>query len=72
MAERTNDQIWEQLLEAVFQEHYYLLRGEGSTLGIADKVNELMPNKLFDTGSVFVSLDRLERPFGHFTNRPSG
>jgi len=39
----------------------YLMKGEGSTLGIAEKVNELMPGKVFDTGSVFVSLDRMER-----------
>jgi len=39
----------------------YLLRGEASTLAIAEKVNQLMPGKVFDTGSVFVSLDRLER-----------
>src|SRR6266850_119961 len=38
----------------------YLLRGEGTSLGIADKVNELTA-KIFDTGQVFVSLDRLER-----------
>jgi DNA-binding PadR family transcriptional regulator len=39
----------------------YLMKGDGSALGIAEKVNELMPGKVFDTGSVFVSLDRLER-----------
>lgn len=38
----------------------YLLRGEGSSLAIADKVNE-WTSKVFDTGAVFVSLDRLER-----------
>lgn len=35
------------------------LRGEGTSLGIADKVNTLT-SKVFDTGAVFVSLDRLE------------
>jgi DNA-binding PadR family transcriptional regulator len=39
----------------------YLMKGDGSTLGIVEKVNELMPGKVFDAGSVFVSLDRLER-----------
>jgi DNA-binding PadR family transcriptional regulator len=38
----------------------YLLRGEGSSLSIIDKVNALTLKK-FDTGTVFVSLDRLER-----------
>ena len=38
----------------------YLLRGEGTSLGIVDKVNNLTP-KVFDTGAVFVSLDRMER-----------
>jgi hypothetical protein len=39
----------------------YLLRGEGSTLQVVEKVNDLVPGKVFDAGSVFVSLDRLER-----------
>ena len=38
----------------------YLLRGEGTSLGIAEKVNDLTP-KVIDTGAVFISLDRLER-----------
>lgn len=38
----------------------HLLRGEGTSLGIADKVN-ILTSKVFDTGAVFVSLDRLER-----------
>ena len=39
----------------------YLLRGNGSTLGVVEKVNQLLTNKNFDAGAVFVSLDRLER-----------
>ena len=38
----------------------HLLRGGGTSLGIADKVDTLT-SKVFDTGAVFVSLDRLER-----------
>jgi hypothetical protein len=38
----------------------YLLRGEGTSLKIAEKVNDLTP-KIIDTGAVFISLDRLER-----------
>src|SRR5215470_1557388 len=38
----------------------YLLRGEGTSLGVADKVNQLTVKK-FDTGAVFLALDRLER-----------
>ena len=38
----------------------YLLRGEGTSLGIADKVNALT-SKVLDTGTVFLALDRLER-----------
>jgi hypothetical protein len=38
----------------------YLLRGEGTSLGIADKVNELV-SRVSDTGAVFIALDRLER-----------
>jgi len=47
----------------------YLLQGKGSSLGLADKVNELV-SKVFDTGAVFVSLDRLERG-GLISSRPS-
>jgi DNA-binding PadR family transcriptional regulator len=39
----------------------YLLRGEGTTLAIAEKVNELTPGRVIDTGAVFIALDRLER-----------
>ena len=38
----------------------YLLRGEGTSLAIDEKVNDLTP-KIIDTGAVFISLDRLER-----------
>jgi hypothetical protein len=38
----------------------YLLRGEGRSLQIDEKVNDLTP-KVIDTGAVFISLDRLER-----------
>jgi DNA-binding PadR family transcriptional regulator len=38
----------------------YLLRGEGTSLVIDEKVNDLTP-KIIDTGAVFISLDRLER-----------
>ena len=38
----------------------YLLRGEGTSLQIDEKVNDLTP-KIIDTGAVFISLDRLER-----------
>ena len=38
----------------------YLLRGEGTSLVIDEKVNDLTP-KIIDTGSVFIALDRLER-----------
>jgi DNA-binding PadR family transcriptional regulator len=39
----------------------YLLRGEGTSLAIAEKVNDLTPGKVIDTGAVFIALDRLER-----------
>ena len=38
----------------------YLLRGEGTSLKIDEKVNDLT-SKIIDTGAVFISLDRLER-----------
>ena len=38
----------------------YLLRGEGTSLQIDDKVNDLTAH-IVDTGAVFISLDRLER-----------
>jgi hypothetical protein len=38
----------------------YLLRGEGTSLQIDERVNDLTP-KVIDTGAVFISLDRLER-----------
>jgi hypothetical protein len=38
----------------------YLLRGEGTSLRIDEKVSDLTP-KIIDTGAVFISLDRLER-----------
>src|SRR3954453_12214348 len=39
----------------------YLLRGAGTSTGIAGKVNELTPRKVIDAGAVFVALDGLER-----------
>jgi hypothetical protein len=39
----------------------HLLRGEGTSLAITEKVNDLTPDKIIDTGAVFISLDRLER-----------
>jgi DNA-binding PadR family transcriptional regulator len=39
----------------------YLLRGEGTSLAVAERVNELTPGKVVDTGAVFIALDRLER-----------
>jgi hypothetical protein len=39
----------------------YLLRGEGTSVRIAKKVNELGPGKTIDAGAVFVALDGLER-----------
>jgi hypothetical protein len=39
----------------------YQLRGEGTSLAIAEKVNDLTPGKVIDTGAVFIALDRLER-----------
>ena len=39
----------------------YLFRGEGTSTGIAEKVNELTPGKVIDAGAVFVALDGLER-----------
>jgi Transcriptional regulator PadR-like family len=38
----------------------YLLRGEGTSLRIDEKVNDLTSH-VVDTGAVFISLDRLER-----------
>ncbi len=38
----------------------YLLRGEGTSLQIDEKVNDLTAH-IVDTGAVFISLDRLER-----------
>ena len=38
----------------------YLLRGEGMSLQIDEKVNELTA-QIVDTGAVFLALDRLER-----------
>ena len=38
----------------------YLMRGEGSSLGIDEKVSD-MTSQIVDTGAVFISLDRLER-----------
>ena len=38
----------------------YLLRGEGTSLQIDQKVNELTA-QIVDTGAVFIALDRLER-----------
>ncbi len=38
----------------------YLLQGEGNSFAISNKVN-ILTSKVFDIGSVFVSLDRLER-----------
>jgi DNA-binding PadR family transcriptional regulator len=38
----------------------YLLHGEGTSLSIGEKVNDVTA-KIIDLGAVFVSLDRLER-----------
>jgi len=39
----------------------HLLRGEGTSLGVADKVDTLVTSKVFDTAAVFIALDRMER-----------
>src|SRR5262249_44572608 len=64
---RTPDPVTESkyvslgLIDQLTLTSVFLLRDEGSTLDIVEKVNQVMPGKSFDGGAVFVSLDRLER-----------